>query len=69
MGARGAVQIFSVIQEEETSFSRTLQKGLRRYKAVAEVLRRGEAVLRWCELFLIRRMCFKVSCSQHDVRS
>mmetsp|Transcript_19360 Transcript_19360/g.58510 ORF Transcript_19360/g.58510 Transcript_19360/m.58510 type:complete len:958 (+) Transcript_19360:236-3109(+) len=33
-------RIFSVIQEEETSFSRTLQKGIRRYKAVAEGLRK-----------------------------
>ena len=45
-----------MIQEEETSFSRTLQKGIRRYKAVAEALRRGETVLIWCGTLLIREL-------------
>lgn len=39
-GVRGG-QVFSVIQEEETSFSRTLQKGIKRYKAIADSLKKG----------------------------
>jgi alanyl-tRNA synthetase len=36
-----ASQIFSIIQEEEASFSRTLLKGIERYKKAAAAARAG----------------------------
>lgn len=39
---RFLLQIFSIIQEEEASFSRTLLKGIERYKKAAAAAKAGE---------------------------
>ena len=41
-------QIFSIIQEEEASFSRTLLKGIERYKKAASAARAGAPPAHFC---------------------